>query len=315
MMGRYALFRQLAEMMGRKQDQVELIPAVLGMGDENETVEVAGQPHKHWVRLYQDPNQPIPARRGTAAVHGLAVKVKISTDETTGRRSYQVVGQNDIIYENGYSDYRPYDVEEHGETHAWPAGNPGSDPVNVHPRNFAFGRVYASTPPSMRCVISPIAYAHLGERVSYAGGYTADLTSYVPATAGMARIVLIVLDGETNAVEYVSGDEFAWTGYTDAVPPSAFPDPEPGQLVLGSPILYEGMSSIREANFRYDYRLPFETLRPAACRAGTEAERAAAEVAGRANTFWRETDTSSLWLTDGEDWFFVATLVPEYPGS
>lgn len=261
-MSRDRLFRVLDTLQGRKQNQRRVINAVLGMGDQNETVEVSGRPGYHWVRLYGSTQHVIPAlNRTTSGTYGLPVQVAVSTDFRTGRREYEVIGlaDNDILTSGGSVPFDPY-TPEHAASHEWTAISRGRDVVSVYPRAFGFGRVYPTTPASMRCGVSPIKYAHQTDLRTYAGGYTKDFTSDVPSGTNKAMLVLVVLDGATNALDYVDGDEFLWTGYTDPIPAAAVPDPAAGQLVLTCLILYNGMTTITEANFKYEYRLPFATL-------------------------------------------------------
>lgn len=256
------LFGALDELQNRKQDQRDIIPAVLGQGDTNKTVSVLGRPGMMWVRLYGDRNQTQPAvNQITAAVHGLPVYVAITTDRRTGQRSFEVVrlGNNEILTAGGTRTFDPY-LPEHHAAHEWNPNGRGRDPVSIYPRAFAFGRVYPTSPASMRCAISPIKYAHNTELRTYSGGYTKDFTADVPATTGKAMLVLVCLDGATNVLTYVEGSEFSWTGYTDPIPSSAIPDPDSGHLVLSCVILYNGMTTITESNFRYEYRLPFQTM-------------------------------------------------------
>jgi len=261
-MSKDQVFGALDMLQGRKQNQRELIPGVLGQGDTNKTVAVVGHPGMVWVRLYGDRNQAQPAvNQITASVHGLPVYVAISTDRRTGRRSYEVVGlgDNQILTAGGTKAFDPY-LPEHGASHEWNPNARGRDVVNIYPRAFAFGRVYPTSPASMRCAVSPIKYAHHTTLKTYAGGFTKDFTADIPATTGKALLVLVCLNGATNALAYVKGAEFSWTGYTDPIPASAIPQPAAGHLVLSCLLLYNGMTTITEANFRYEYRLPFQTL-------------------------------------------------------
>lgn len=261
-MSKDQLFGALDSLQDRKQDQRERVPAVLGQGDANKTVHVLGRPGMMWVRLYGDRNQAQPAvNQITAAVHGLPVYVSITTDRRTGRRSLEVIGlgENEILTAGGTRAFDPY-LPEHHKTHEWSPISHGRDVVHVYPRALAFGLVYPTIPASMRCKVSPIGYGHVISPKVYLGGETKDFTADVPSSANKAVLVQISMKGSTNTLQYDKGAEFSWTGYTDPVPASAVPSLTVGCLPLDRIILYNGMTSITEANFLHDFRLPFQTI-------------------------------------------------------
>jgi hypothetical protein len=66
--------------------------------------------------------------------------------------------------------------------------------------------------------------------------------------------VYILIDGDTNAIELLDGTTFGWLTYADPLPPTAWATIPVGHVLVGSPILYNGMTSIVERNFTYDMK-------------------------------------------------------------
>ena len=255
--------RALKELGGVSQPRGREIPAVMGLG--NGTVEVASNPYMVWVRLYGDQNQPARAWcLDVARVDGLPIMVAHTTSRQGGQTAYEVVGfgSNEII--SNRSDgapvtFDPY-LPQHHVTHEWSAVARGRDPVNVYPRSIAVGRVYATSPPSMVCRVSPLAYMYGNKVKTFAGGNTVDFTGEIPASANRAKLAYICIDGSSNALDYIYSDEFNWTGFIDPLPSSVWEDITPGFVLLSAVILYNGMSTITEACFRYEMRPLFHAV-------------------------------------------------------
>jgi len=255
------VLNQMAQADDHLHPRRKVLTAILGNGDGS-TVAVDDRPGYSWIRLHGSQSELVQAlNRVVANVHGLQVDVSVSTDRRGGQTTYEVIGlgSNDILTAGGTVPFQPY-LPEHAPSHEWNPNSRGRDVVNIYPRAFAFGRVYPTSPASMRCAVSPIKYAHHTDLKTYAGGYTKDFTADVPASTGKAMLTLVCLNGATNALADVNGSEFSWTGYTDPIPASAIPQPAAGHLVLSCLLLYNGMTTITEACFRYEYRLPFQTL-------------------------------------------------------
>jgi len=291
------------------QPRRKVLTAILGNGDGS-TVKVSDRPGYSWIRVHGSQSELAQAlNRTTANVHGLQVDVSVSTDRRGGQTAYEVmgIGSNDILTAGGTMAFEPY-LPEHHSSHEWSTQARGRDTVNVYPRAFAFGRVYQTSPASMICNVSPIKYAYQTTLKMYQGGQTQDFTASIPAGANTAQLVLVCINGATNALAYETGTAFDWTGWTDAVPPSGVPTAQPGQLVLSCILLYNGMTSITEVDFRYEIRLPWQTLGGGSIMFGTSAERlAVTDKTPYTGMFWFETDTETMYMSNGMYWYSAGT--------
>ena len=153
------------------QPRTRPIPAVMGLG--NGTVEVADNPYMVWVRLYGDQNQVARAWcLDMARVDDLPIRVAHSTDRQGGQTAYEVVGfgSHEIISNRSDGNtvvFDPY-LPQHHATHEWTPIRRGRDAVNIYPRAIAVGRVYSTSPASMICHVSPVAYMYGNEvKTSY----------------------------------------------------------------------------------------------------------------------------------------------------
>jgi hypothetical protein len=298
----------LFDLNALNQPRRTVVPAVLGNGD-GATVEVAGRPGYHWVRLYGDINQAVPAlNRVYAGVYGLQVEVSVSTDRDRGKATYEVIGlgSNEILTYSASGTPVPFDpyLAEHHGAHEWSATAHGRDVVSVYPRAIAPLRVQAMTPASMRLILAGGWYRFGYERKYVTSKYTQDFTSDIPASTGKAVLVDVCINGNTGSLAYVNGTEFDWTGWTDPLPASAYPDPVPGYVYCSTIILYYGMTTIVEACFRYECRPVWATAGGNGVEIGTSAERAAiTDKSSRKGMKYFESDTSKEYLCDGTYWY------------
>lgn len=81
------------------------------------------------------------------------------------------------------------------------------DPSEVSISRLEWGALRATTPYSMRAFIAQGVYYISNTPYLIGGQETADLTSYVPATAGMANAVCIQIS-QTGALTYTAGSDF-----------------------------------------------------------------------------------------------------------
>lgn len=290
------------------QPRRTVVPATLGNGDGS-TVEVDGRPGYHWIRLYGDINQTVPAlNRVYAAVYGLQVEVAVSTDRNGGKAPYEVIGlgSNEILTYSSSGAPVPFDpyLAEHHSAHEWSGIAPGRDVVNVYPRAIAPLRVIATSPASMRCLLVGGWYRFGYERKYVTSKYTQLFTSDIPAASGQAKLIDVCINGNTGALAYVTGTDFDWTGWTDPLPAAAYPAPVPGYVYCSTLILYYGMTTITEACFRYECRPVWATAAGNTVEIWTSAERLAiTDKSSRKGMLYFESDTLAMYFCDGTYWY------------
>ncbi len=251
---RHALsaFEQSTRHLQRKRPTVS---AVLGNGDGSTVVCDAGS-RMHWVRIHGKQSMLTRAvNKATEPVYGLAVEV-VMPDRATGQAYCEVVGTaTHVIAAQTGDSYAPIQTEEF----YWLPGLPGRYAVNISARNLAPGRVYPTSPPSMRCRVAPLDYIYRNQAKYFGGGYTADFTTERPA-AGLAKLAYVCIDGATNTLAYVYGAAFPWASYADPPPASARAAIPEGYVVLSAILLHSGMTSIVERAFTYEVRPLFAAV-------------------------------------------------------
>lgn len=182
-------------------------------------------------------------------------------------RQLQVLGYNAAVMRVDPSFTNlPYGIREHGSTHTFIPGRPNTnystDVAFITERNLMSGLVLPTDPPSMQCRVTSLARGYRYDRTvkRFEGGYTGDLSAHVPA-AGLARLLFVLLNGSTNALQLLDGPTFGWTGYSDPLPPAALVITVPeGCAILSAVLLYNGMTAIAEREFLYEVRPLFGTL-------------------------------------------------------
>lgn len=196
------LFRRALEEAQRRRQQkeptLELTQAEL-VGVDGD-VEVAGRPGFSWVREHgQDTisqvfNPNVQQRDGLAVLLGPAPKAPF-------RRIVRDVNWEIIAVHPDY-DGDPF-LPTHHRSHEMPDHRPGADAVNVYVRAWVPGRVYAGG--GLTVSVAPCRYNHSGASVLFDGAEGYDLAASEPAV-GLARLVLVYLDKNTNAIGHVDGD-------------------------------------------------------------------------------------------------------------
>lgn len=181
------------------------------------SVEVTGRPGYCWVREYGENGGVSQVFNPTTQPsNGLAVLIG-HTPKAPYRRIVLDVNWEMIAGSPEYGG-DPY-LPAHHETHEWPDGWPGPDPVTVYGRSLAMLRTYPGSA-GLTVSISPYRYEKDGATVTFAGHADYDVTASQPG-AGLARYVLIYLDADTNVIAVVNGDTVVDAG--PVVPP--FPAP------------------------------------------------------------------------------------------
>jgi hypothetical protein len=181
----------------------EFVLAVLKSVDGS--VEVPNRPNYVWAAdwnqeqsIYQILNKRV------APIEGLHVKIGYPEKPPFNR---QVLGTWDDVVELSTYDEGAGDASNtrgHGFTHQYPSeGNPGIDPVMIYQPALMMLKT-TSREDDMTVRVFPLTYTLRGvPRQFY--GISLDLTSYLPA-AGLAKYVLIYIDGTTNTVYISEGD-------------------------------------------------------------------------------------------------------------
>lgn len=133
----------------------------------------------------------------------------------------------------------------------WPPGYPGAKALNIFPRAIVDFAVRPTNPTSMKVRVYSGIYPGGSNYERFAGPVnTADLTSRIPGTSGLARLVAITVDASGN-LQYTNGNTFV---DTLPMPASALPSVPITQLLISAVRLVNGMSSISEANFDLEMR-------------------------------------------------------------
>ena len=251
----------------RLEKRREIITGVMIGVDYTDDPSVANRPGYVWVREYGKASTDF---GGVFQVFNAQVERRIDVAVFIGRAPkapWQLVVLGvDWNYMSGQSGnaVHPFDMAAHGNSHVFVPGKPtqdyGTDIVNITERNLGPGRVYATNPMSMMCVIAPVVYAYGVYVQFWAGGLTADFTAQIPG-AGLARLVFVCVDGATNLPAYIYSDTFGWLSYTDPVPAAAIHTPiTQGYVLLSAIILYNGMTEINERCFTYELRPLFRAV-------------------------------------------------------
>lgn len=188
------------------------------------SVEVTGRPGYCWVREYGENggvsqvfNPTVQPSNGLAVLVGYTPKVPY-------RRV--VLGVNwEMIAGSPEYDGDPF-LPAHHETHEWPDGSPGPDPVTVYGRSLSMLRTYPGSA-GLAVSVSPYRYEKNGTTVTFAGHADYDISGSQPA-AGLARYVLVYLDADVNTINVVNG------GTALDVAPIVPPFPAPLQATFPS---------------------------------------------------------------------------------
>ena len=254
-------------MSRRLEKRREIITGVMVGIDYTDDPLVASRPGYVWVREYGKASSDF---GGVFQVFNAQVERRVDVPVFIGRSPKEpwqlIVLGVDWNYMSGQSGnaVHPFDILAHGNSHVLVPGKPtqdyGTDVVDITERNLGPGRVYATNPMTMTCVIAPVNYMY-GTYVQYwQGGLTADFTAQIPGAA-LARMVFVCVDGATNLPAYIYSDTFAWLNYTDPVPSAIIHTPIlQGYVLLSALILYNGMTEINERCFTYELRPLFRAV-------------------------------------------------------
>jgi hypothetical protein len=193
---------------------------------------------------------------------GLMVKIARNPNDPSQR---QVIGSDtgDTVYTSWW-DGGPGSGGPHHESHEWPDGAPGSDPVSVYKRALVPLRTYPSSSLyAMNVDVAPILYKLNGVPVYYAGDSNFDLSAYAPTATSDTVYALIYLDTADNTLkvttETYSGGfwEGGLPGSTLAANLPYFPSlPEGG--MASAVIIIQGADTTVTESMIYDVRTLFD---------------------------------------------------------
>jgi len=191
----------------------------------------------------------------TTAQAGLPVLVAADPKYPSRRRvldvDWETIGQSSSY--NG----DPY-LPGHHLSHERYDGHYGSDPINVYLRMLYPLRCMAGT--GLTVSVAPLVYQVSGGRVYYQGVSSLDLSAYVPAISGKARLVLVYLDTDDNTVK-ASGGELGNAATGSALSYPAIPG---GGMPAAYVRLAYGETEVSELDDIEDARLLFTTASAAA---------------------------------------------------
>jgi len=260
--------RQLVQRNLERQRSINV--GVMVSIDGSDDPSVAGRPGYVWVREYSQSSDDF---GGVVPVFNSAVEKRVdvpvfigSSPKEPWRRIVLGVDWSVMAANVDYSGWS-FDTSAHAPSHVFQPGKPdaayGTDVVNITERNLGSGRVYATDPLSMKCVVSPVSYIYRTYVQFFQGGLTEDFSvaGQVPGAAGLARLAFICVDGATNVLAYEYTDTFPWADYGDPISALVYHIPiTEGYVVLSTVLLYFGMTEINERCFSYEMRPLFEAV-------------------------------------------------------
>ena len=235
--------------------------------DYNDSPAVLGMPGYIYVREH---STQVDGRGGLLRVFnntvplqvGLMVKIARNPNDPSQR---QVIGSDtgDTVYTSWW-DGGPGSGGPHHESHEWPDGAPGSDPVSVYKRALVPLRTYPSSSLyAMNVDVAPILYKLNGVPTYYAGDSNFDLSAYAPTATSDTVYALIYLDTADNTLkvttETYSGGfwEGGLPGSTLAANLPYFPSlPEGG--MASAVIIIQGADTTVTESMIYDVRTLFD---------------------------------------------------------
>lgn len=235
-MGKNDLKRAYRKKFQTKQDASLEVNAVLG--NSTGVVRVPGTSNQVWVRI--GGSQTAEKAINDIAPMKLGQGVRLIKDFDLWR----VKG---TITSGAATGDNPTGVDAHGPDHGWM----GTDPVLINLRQITALRVQVIQG-SMSIKIN--AGTILIHGIAYAiTEATYDLTSYIPATSGMSKILLITISG-LGVITFTESAEFAHASLLI----TSIPTIPLGHYPLGAIRLYYGETEISENKFFtdiYDLRL------------------------------------------------------------
>ena len=210
----------------------EIKPCIMVGVDSASTPAVSGRPNYCWVREYGQANS---SSGGVFQVLNVTVPFEINKPVLVGpapKPPYQtqVLGVNTDIATSaqitgiGGGSGGVTGVVAHADTHVLVRGvmatGFATDPVHLTAANLNDCLVTATTPPSMRVQVAKGMYIQSSSGLprTFPGGQSADPTASIPA-AGLARLVNITIDGDTNLIAVTASTAFpCQTPFVDPVP-------------------------------------------------------------------------------------------------
>lgn len=182
------LANALERVLSKYQERPIAEPGLLGDGQGN--VRVTARPNYCYARMLSAPDISIEVYNDrTTYVNNLPVLIGYDADNP---RLLQVlkIRLNNTAEASGGITYA--NIGPHAKTHQWLDPRGGQDIVYIHLRQWLPFRVYPAGTLTIGVYPGYAYCADLG-RYAYIAPPVADLAAYVPATAGLARFVLISL--------------------------------------------------------------------------------------------------------------------------
>ena len=237
----------LQKRVDEKEPKRPIFHALMGDGtggDPRTHCQVEDEPNLVYVRvtgrgvMQAIYNQDLPVR------HDLPVLVGPTQENPD---VYEVLGLDQAAW-TGPGEYRYIGL--HHEAHEFRNANGGDDVVWVQKSQFVPFLGSPTDPPSMQLYIQPGFYLYLADWQYWPGG-NVDLTGHGPA-AGLARYVLITIDGETNTAVMTDGADFAIFPPTN--PSANIPDCPTGSFPVTAVYMLDTTTELTWDN-TYDVRL------------------------------------------------------------
>jgi len=186
--------------------------AVLGKGDEDQTLTVTGRTSFVWARIRMPEGEAVRQVRcrKSRPVYGAPVLVRVHAID----QEMEVVEEDPIDGPEYYGDsYGTGNVGVHATTH----GLYGGDTLYIEGRQMLPFLTHPTDPPSLSVTIRPYTYPY--GTVKHFAGDDVDLTAWTPTTINFQRLVVTGINGRTNQATYLAGDQtFIYSADPTGVP-------------------------------------------------------------------------------------------------
>lgn len=140
----------------------------------------------------------------------------------------QIVGTDWSSYERSSWGDTIGGTSLHANTHEWPDGQPGSDPLNVHMRSIVSLKGFTSGSGSTTFLVNSYDYQSAGTGTTWTGLPGVDFEPIMTASVtGSSRLMGVFLDPSTNTLGIITGTIGVFTDAFDpprpVFPASIFP--------------------------------------------------------------------------------------------
>lgn len=238
--GKRRLERAVDGMISKKQDKLNLIPALLGVYRAGQkTIVVAERPDFVYCRVRGSTSDVVLAFNETVS-ETWDLPILIYRDPNVPD-IYKVYGRDIRTYSDWGGDF--YSSKPHGRSHSF--GRPeGNDPVWIYKRQQMALLPRPLVSGTLGIFIEPEFYYFDGTYRWWPGSGTTSLEGFKPTGSVNGRFVTVYIDGLTGNPAYLSGPEFnAYIPPLDPIEYVTLPRPDQG-LPIAAVFLLTGTERI-----------------------------------------------------------------------